>query len=319
MSVFDYRAQPGYLRRLGEALQVTQQELSDQIGHVLGAAASPIQEDQIEDLEAVLIGSDIGVETTLSIVEKVRSATLKERSVTQARVRRILRAELLAILKGCRLPPPSNVKPQVILVVGVNGVGKTTTIGKLAAFYRNQGSEVLICACDTFRAAAVEQLAIWSRRSGAEIIKQSAGADPAAVLFDALRAAEARKVDYLLADTAGRLHTKTDLMQELKKMKRIASREVEGAPHEVFLVVDATTGQNGLIQAREFLAAVGVSGLIVTKLDGTAKGGIVVAIARDLGIPIRFVGVGEQLGDLMPFSAEAFVASLLSVSEENMS
>ena len=229
------------------------------------------------------------------------------------------RAELLAILEGCRPPPPSNVKPQVILIVGVNGVGKTTTIGKLAAFYHNQGSEVLICASDTFRAAAVEQLAIWSRRSGAEIIKQSAGADPAAVLFDALRAAEARKVDYLLADTAGRLHTKTDLMQELKKMKRIASREVEGAPHEVFLVVDATTGQNGLIQACEFLAAVGVSGLIVTKLDGTAKGGIVVAIARDLGIPIRFVGVGEQLGDLMPFSAEAFVTSLLSVSEEDSS
>jgi fused signal recognition particle receptor len=200
--------------------------------------------------------------------------------------------------------------PLVILVVGVNGAGKTTTMGKLASRFQAEGRSVLFCAADTFRAAAIEQLAVWAERTRTDIIKQTQGADPSAVLFDALQAAKARQTDYLLVDTAGRLHTKANLMTELEKMRRTAGRVIEGAPHEVLLVLDATTGQNGLEQARKFTETAGVTGLVLTKLDGTAKGGIVVAIARELGLPIRFVGVGEKVDDLLPFAPDKFIDSL---------
>jgi len=202
--------------------------------------------------------------------------------------------------------------PEVILVVGVNGTGKTTTIGKLAQLFRAQGKTVLLCAADTFRAAAIEQLEIWGQRTGTEVIKTKSGGDPSAVLFDALQSATSRKTDYVIVDTAGRLHTKQNLMMELEKMKRTAERIVPGAPHETLLVMDATTGQNGLQQARLFTQSAAVTGIVLTKLDGTAKGGVVVAISRELGLPVRFVGVGEKVGDLLPFDAKEFVDSLFS-------
>jgi fused signal recognition particle receptor len=227
----------------------------------------------------------------------------------------MIRDELLKILEGepgWEEEELSRTRPYVILIVGVNGVGKTTTIGKLAYRFMQQRKSVLISASDTFRAAAVEQLEIWSQRTKTDIVRQAQGTDPTAVLFDAVAAAKSRGKDVLIADTAGRLHTKSNLMQELDKMRRIAAREVPGAPHQVYLVLDATTGQNGLIQARQFLESSGVTGLVVAKLDGTAKGGIIVAIARELRIPIRYVGVGEKMEDLMPFSPEAFVDSLFA-------
>jgi len=225
----------------------------------------------------------------------------------------MIRGGLLDILNDAQaaaIRSPQRGRPQVIFVVGVNGVGKTTTIGKLAHRFGKEGKRVLICAADTFRAAAVEQLLVWAERTETDIVKQSAGSDPGAVLFDAMTASKARDMDIVLVDTAGRLHTKSNLMQELEKMKRVASRQVEGAPHEIYLILDATTGQNGLAQTREFLSSVGVTGIIVTKLDGTAKGGILVAVAREMQIPILYVGIGEGQEDLIPFSSEGFVDSL---------
>ncbi|MFQ5739885.1 MAG: signal recognition particle-docking protein FtsY [Acidobacteriota bacterium] len=312
MSIFQYREDPGYLKRLKEALQITKKDLSGKINAIMGTSESPMSEEQMEDLESVLISSDLGVATTMGMIDEIRSETRGRRYLTSFEVRRMLRRRLLDILaRPIQEVALSAVKPHVILVVGVNGVGKTTTIGKLAHQFNQVGKEVLICASDTFRAAAVEQLMVWAERTGSEIVKQSSGTDPAAVLFDAIAAARARRKDIVIVDTAGRLHTSRNLMRELAKMKRIASREVEGAPHEIDLVLDATTGQNGLVQAREFLNAVGVTGIIVTKLDGTAKGGIVVSIARELKIPIRYIGIGERVEDLIPFSAPAFVDSLL--------
>ena len=227
-------------------------------------------------------------------------------------LKRLLKEELLAILNAADTRPVQRVDgtPEVILVVGVNGTGKTTTIGKLAQVFRSQGKGVLLCAADTFRAAAIDQLEIWGQRTGTEVIKTKPGGDPAAVLFDALQAATARQVDYVIVDTAGRLHTKTSLMSELEKMRRTAQRIIPGAPHETLLVMDATTGQNGLQQARLFTQSAGVTGIVLTKLDGTAKGGVVVAISRELGLPVRFVGVGEKVGDLLPFDPKEFVDSL---------
>lgn len=315
MSIFNYQEQPGYFRRLKEALKITKTDLGDKIDDILGTAESRITEQQLEDLEGLLIGADVGVQTSLEIIEKIREETRGQRVITSQQVRRMIRAEILNILQSVERPSDeerAGVRPQVTFVVGVNGVGKTTTIGKLTHLLARDGHRVLICASDTFRAAAVEQLAIWAERTGSEMIKQSSGADPAAVLYDALAAGKARSKDWIIVDTAGRLHTKSNLMQELEKMKRVASREVEGAPHEVYLVLDATTGQNGLIQAREFLNCIGVTGIIVTKLDGTAKGGIVVAIAKELQIPVRFIGTGEGLEDLLPFDPMAFVDSLFA-------
>jgi fused signal recognition particle receptor len=313
LSIFSYQEQPGYLKRLKEALKVTKKEVSHQLNQVMGTADSPITESQLEDLENILMGADIGVQTSLAILERIREETLGRTVISRDQVRRMIRDQVLGLLEAGQKGDPGGVPknpPEVVFVVGVNGVGKTTTVGKLAHLYRQEGREVLLCAADTFRAAAAEQLAIWAERTGTDIVQQGAGADPSAVLFDALAAARARNKDVLVVDTAGCLHTKTHLMDEVKKMQRIAAREVEGAPHQVCWVLDATTGQNGLNQAREFSKQIGITGVVVAKLDGTAKGGIVVAISTELNVPIRYVGIGEQAEDLIPFSAEAFVDSL---------
>lgn len=315
MSIFNYQEQPGHFARLKEALSSTAREMGGRLGQALGAApSSPVDENLLEELEFILIGSDIGIRTADEILEKVREQTRGKSVVTAFQLKRIIREQILAYLRQGGEQPAMDRDGdtlQVILVVGVNGVGKTTTAGKLALRLRKQGERVLLCAGDTFRAGAIEQLEIWAGRADCDFVKQRPGADPAAVLYDAIQAGRARNCSVLIADTAGRLHNKANLMAELEKIRRVASREVEGAPHEVLLVLDATTGQNGLVQAREFLKMVGVTGLIVTKLDGTAKGGILVAIQRELSIPVRFIGVGEQPEDLLLFSPQSYVETLL--------
>ncbi len=263
-------------------------------------------------MEHTLIAADIGVETAMELIERVRENTRGSRSVTALDVKNLITVELRALFSECpsweeKFSPQ---RPHVTFVVGVNGVGKTTTIGKLVHRYNQLEKDVLICASDTFRAAAIEQLTIWSKRTQSEIVMQKPGADPAAVLFDAMAAGEARGKDVVIVDTAGRMHTKRNLMEELKKMVRIAERKLSGAPHDIFLVLDATTGQNALSQARQFVEAVGVTGIIVTKLDGTAKGGIVAGIVKELKVPICYIGTGEHLEDLIPFEPKAFVESL---------
>lgn len=259
----------------------------------------------LASLEDALIGADVGLPATAYIVDAVRAET---RGTIQERVARVM----LRVLTAVATPPAITVKPHVILVVGVNGTGKTTTVGKLANLYRADGRSVVICAADTFRAAAVEQLAVWAERAGVDLIRAQSGADPAAVTFDAVSAAKARGREILIVDTAGRLHTRVNLMAELDKIRRIVSREVEGAPHEVLLVLDATVGQNGLVQAQQFMSVSGANGIVLTKLDGTAKGGVAVAIAHELKLPIRYVGVGEGLDDLVPFDAAAYVDALFT-------
>ena len=308
----------GLLQRFKRAVARTRQTLVERF-HDLTQGKREIDPAVLEELEETLIATDMGPRTVMEILERARQALDREALRDLQALRDFIQAELLAILsRACgergllteeRLRRAS-ARPYVILVVGVNGTGKTTTIGKLAYRLRRQGFSVLLCGADTFRAAAADQLEIWAERAGVPMIGQQPGADPAAVLFDALRSAKARRMDVVIADTAGRLHTKVNLMQELQKMCRVAAREIEGAPHEVLLVLDAVTGQNGLEQARRFLEAVRVTGLILTKLDGTAKGGIVIAIAKELGLPIHYVGGGEQLDDLIEFSPEAYVRSL---------
>ena len=267
-------------------------------------------------LENALLAADIGPKTTHQILEAVRQKLERHALNNAADLKAELRSQLLYVLRTVPAAPNGSSaaaqepRPHVIFVVGVNGTGKTTTIGKLAHRLRQDGRSVVLAAGDTFRAAAIEQLAVWAARTGAEIIKTKSGGDPAAVVYDALSAACARKADVVIVDTAGRLHTKSNLMAELDKMKRTAARIVPGAPHDILLVMDATTGQNGLSQAREFMATAGVTGIVLTKLDGTAKGGIVVAITRELGLPVRYVGTGEAMEDLVPFDAETFVSSL---------
>jgi fused signal recognition particle receptor len=272
-----------------------------------------IDAELLDDLEARLIGADVGVEATGSILEQLRSAVARRELTDADALLAALRAQLLEIVAPCAIPLSitRTRKPFVIMVVGVNGSGKTTSIGKLALRLTRAGHKVLLAAGDTFRAAAAEQLDIWAQRSGAEIVQQSAGTDPGAVVFDALRAAQSRQVDVVIADTAGRLHSQSHLMEELKKVKRVIQRVDPLAPDEILLVLDANQGQNALAQAREFHAAVGVTGLVLTKLDGTARGGIVVAIARSLKLPIRFIGIGEQAADFGEFEAGSFVDVLL--------
>lgn len=278
-----------------------------------------IDAEVLDSLEEALIGADIGVQTTLEIIENARKKIDRKEINNFDELKRIVKDNLLEILKGTKTRGIKSeaevnldVRPYVMMIVGVNGVGKTTTIGKLTNRIKAEGNEVLICAADTFRAAASDQLAIWAERTGVPLIQQKKGTDPAAVLYDSLAAAKSRDADVLIVDTAGRLHNKSNLMAELEKMKRVAAREVPSAPHEVLLVVDAVTGQNGLEQARQFTKTVPVTGIVLTKLDGTAKGGIVVAIAKDLGIPIRYVGIGEGINDLVEFSPEDYVNSLFA-------
>jgi len=304
---------PSFLDRMKEAVSRTRENLAERIEDAV-SFSKEIDRNTLDDLEATLIGADLGTTTTHEVLEKLREKADRKQIKDVEELKRLLKGELLAILSVANSQPVQKVDgtPEVILVVGVNGTGKTTTIGKLAQVFRSQGKNVLMCAADTFRAAAIEQLEVWGQRTGTEVIKTKAGGDPAAVLFDALQAATARKTDYVVVDTAGRLHTKTNLMSELEKMRRTAQRIIPGAPHETLLVMDATTGQNGLQQARLFTQAAGVTGIVLTKLDGTAKGGVVVAISRELGVPVRYVGVGEKAGDLLPFDPKEFVDSLFA-------
>ena len=301
----------GFFDKIKQSLTRTTQQISERLGDAArraddpGQRGRPIDIETVEALEEALISADVGVAATGQIVDAVRAARGRGDSL-----RDLVKSEIRRILGAVTMPVANGHAPHVIMIVGVNGTGKTTTVGKLARLIKDSGKSPLICAADTFRAAAVEQLEIWATRAGVDIIRAKAGADPAAVVFDAIAAGKARRRDVVLVDTAGRLHTRVNLMTELDKIRRIASREVEGAPHEVLLVLDATVGQNGLAQAREFMTAAGVNGIVLTKLDGTAKGGIAVAIAHDLKLPIRYVGVGEGIDDLIPFSPDEYVDAL---------
>jgi fused signal recognition particle receptor len=301
----------GFFDRMKQAVSRTRESLNDRIEGVI-ALTRAVDESTLEELEMSLIASDIGVTTASEIIEHLRDRGKRQGIRDGAELKQLLKEQLKKILDDQQRPVTVvKTPPEVILMVGVNGTGKTTTTGKLAAYYRAQAKTVLLCAADTFRAAAIEQLEVWGERSGVEIIRTRQGGDPSAVLFDALQAAISRHNDVLIVDTAGRLHTKNSLMAELDKMRRITQRIIPDAPHEVLLVMDATTGQNGLQQARLFTESAGVTGIVLTKLDGTAKGGIAIAIARELKLPVRFVGVGEKIEDLLPFDSEAFVDSLL--------
>jgi len=301
----------GFFSRMRQAVTRTRETFSTRINEIV-ALTREVDESSLEELETALIMSDIGVQTTSEIINALRERARIQAIEGGAELRDLLKSQIRGILEAPMRPviDPS-APPKVTFLVGVNGTGKTTTSGKLAAWYRAQDKTVLLCAADTFRAAAIEQLEIWASRSGVEMIKTRQGGDPAAVLYDAATAAKARNIAELIVDTAGRLHTKSGLMDELDKMRRTASKLIPGAPHEVLLVMDATTGQNGLQQARQFTQSAGATGIVLTKLDGTAKGGIAVSIARELNLPVRFVGVGEQMSDLLEFSPEAFVDALL--------
>lgn len=293
-------------KKLAQGLTRTRESIAATLGGL--GRAGKIDEEAIETLEAGLLAADLGPELTAEVIGVVRERAADDAGGIVDAVRATLRGALDHDVRVERAT-----KPHVIFVVGVNGGGKTTTVGKLAALERAAGRRVMIVAADTFRAAAIEQLERWSQRSGAEFVKQREGADPAAVVFDALKAASSRGVDTVLVDTAGRLHTKTHLMAELEKLGRVARREVQGAPHEVLLVVDATTGQNGLVQAEEFTRVTRLTGVVLTKLDGTAKGGVALVIQRKVGVPVRYVGVGEGLDDLLVFDPDAYVDGLLAV------
>lgn len=301
----------GFFSRMRDAVTRTRESFSSRINEIV-ALTREVDEASLEELETALIMSDIGVQTTTEILDALRERARLQAIEGGAELRDLLKAQLRGILEAPIRPVFTPLDPpKVTFLVGVNGTGKTTTSGKLAAWYRARDKSALLCAADTFRAAAIEQLEIWAGRSGVEMIKTRQGGDPAAVLYDAASAAKARNIDQLIVDTAGRLHTKSGLMDELEKMRRTAAKLIPGSPHEVLLVMDATTGQNGLQQARQFSESAGATGIVLTKLDGTAKGGIAVAIARELNLPVRFVGVGEKMGDLLEFSPEAFVDALL--------
>jgi fused signal recognition particle receptor len=302
-----------FFDRMKQAVTRTRESLSDRIEEVVNFRKE-IDRETLDDLEATLLSADLGTTTTREVLAAMREKVDRKLINDGDELKAVLKSELLAILNKASDRAAARVdgEPEIILVVGVNGTGKTTTIGKLAHTLRVQGKSVLLCAADTFRAAAIEQLEVWGQRTGTELIKTKAGGDPSAVLFDAMQAAKARNTDYVIVDTAGRLHNKASLMAELDKMRRTAQRIIPGAPHETLLVMDATTGQNGLQQARVFTESAGVTGIVLTKLDGTAKGGVVVAISRELGLPVRYVGVGEKQGDLLPFNANDFVDSLFS-------
>ena len=306
--------EPTLLERLKDSVSKTRTELSARVEQLL-TGDRPVDPELLKQLESALLSADLGVRTTKEVLVALRQQVNEHKLEEPGALKRELKNQILKILTAPSANSNSdgklNGEPRVLFVVGVNGTGKTTTIGKLTNRLKKEGASVVLCAADTFRAAAIEQLEVWARRSGVELIKQKPGADPSAVVFDALSAARARGADVVIVDTAGRLHTKSNLMAELDKMKRTAAKVIPGAPHDVLLVLDATTGQNGLNQAREFWSHAGVTGIVLTKLDGTAKGGIVVAITRELNLPIRFVGTGEKIDDLVPFDAQTYVNSLL--------
>jgi fused signal recognition particle receptor len=301
----------GFFGRIRQGLTRTTQQIVGRFDAIVRRAdeperrTRPVDVDTLEALEELLISADIGVSATDRIINAVR-----HRSSSGESLRDLVKHELLAVFEAVDAPVPPVAPPRVMLIVGVNGTGKTTTVGKLANLLRSDGRQPLICAADTFRAAAVEQLEIWAKRAGVDMVRAREGSDPAAVVFDAITSATARQRDPVLVDTAGRLHTRVNLMNELDKIRRVAAREVPGAPHDVLLVLDATVGQNGLAQAREFTSVAGVNGIVLTKLDGTAKGGVAVAIANDLKLPIRYVGVGEGIDDLVAFDAREYVDGL---------
>jgi fused signal recognition particle receptor len=298
------------LDRLKAGIEKTRAGLVDRVEDII-SGKKEIDAELLEELEYTLITADIGVRTSTEILDSIKQRVDRKLVNDPSQLKMLIREHLLEVLQATDRPLTHvNTPPAVVMLVGVNGSGKTTTIGKLAERFKGEGRTVLLCAADTFRAAAIEQLEIWGQRTGTEVIHQKPGSDPSAVMFDALQAAKARKTDYVIVDTAGRLHTKENLMAELEKMKRTATRVIPGSPHEVWLVLDATTGQNGLEQARKFTDSSGVTGIVLTKLDGTAKGGVVIAIARELNLPIRFIGVGEKSSDLLPFEPEAFINSL---------
>ena len=323
LSIEELQAQEAALEqefsaRFRRAVSATRESLTEKLDTVF-AGRKQIDDELLDQLEEVLIAADIGVPTTLDILETVRRGVARKQINDLDALKQAIKDELINILHASErqgvaseVTVPENVSPYVMMIVGVNGVGKTTTIGKLAQRIKAEGNDVLICAADTFRAAASDQLAIWAERTGVPLIQQKHGTDPAAVLFDSLKAAKARGSEVLIVDTAGRLHTKSNLMAELDKMKRVAAREVDGAPHETLLVVDAVTGQNGLEQARQFLKVAGVTGIVLTKLDGTAKGGIAVAIAKELNLPIRYAGIGEKVDDLVVFDPRQYVEGLFA-------
>ncbi len=301
----------GFFGRIREGLSRTTKQIVDRFDEIVRAAdapekrSRPVDVETVDALEELLISADLGVPATNRII-----AAVKARSRNGASLRDLVKQEIRDVFAAVDRPIELTSAPLVTLIVGVNGTGKTTTVGKLANLLKSQGKTPLICAADTFRAAAVEQLEIWAKRAGVDMVRAREGADPAAVVFDAITSGKARGRDPILVDTAGRLHTRVNLMNELDKIKRVAAREVPGAPQEVLLVLDATVGQNGVSQAREFMGVAGVNGIVLTKLDGTAKGGVAVAIAHDLKLPIRFVGVGEGIEDLVPFSADEYVDGL---------
>lgn len=302
--------EPTLFDKLKAGVEKTRAGLVDRIDDVI-SGKKEIDADLLEELEYALITADLGVRTVQEILENIRQRVDRKLTADAAEIRSLIREHLLQILSASETPIRKVMQPPaVVMLVGINGAGKTTTIGKLAHRFLGEKRNVLLCAADTFRAAAIEQLEIWANRAGVRMIRQKTGADPSAVVFDALQAAKAQTYDYVIIDTAGRLHTKENLMAELDKMRRTCQRVVPGSPHEVWLVLDATTGQNGLEQARKFTESAGVTGIVLTKLDGTAKGGVVVAIARELNLPIRFVGVGEKIDDLLPFEPDNFVSSL---------
>jgi fused signal recognition particle receptor len=300
----------GWADRLKQGLERSRQAIGQGLDGLL-ALGRPVDEAMLEELEELLIASDLGAADAVDMVERVRAEAKRTGALSSQDVRALLRRLLEEALAGSAAPLELVAKPSVMLMLGVNGAGKTTSTGKLAASLVAEGKNVLLAAADTFRAAAVEQLEEWGRRAKVDVIRQGPGADPAAVLFDAVKAATARGVDVLLVDTAGRLHTKSNLMDELSKLKKVVSRQLPGAPHECLMVIEAPTGQNGIQQAKLFHEAVGLTGLVLTKLDGTAKGGIVVRIYRELGVPIKLVGMGEQIEDLQPFDPKSFVDGLV--------
>jgi fused signal recognition particle receptor len=305
--------EPNLLERLKAGIEKTRTGFVDRFEDVF-AGRKEIDADLLDELEYTLITADIGVKTTQEILDEIRLRVDRKAVADAQQVKGLIREHLLEVLQANDRPMAHVAEPPaVILVVGVNGAGKTTSIGKLAQRFKNEGRSVLLAAADTFRAAAIEQLEVWANRTDTPIIRTKPGADPSAVVFDALQAARARKTDYVIVDTAGRLHTKENLMAELEKMRRTTQKVVPDGPHEVLLVIDATTGQNGLEQARKFTESSGVTGIVLTKLDGTAKGGVVVSITRELGLPIRYVGVGEKVDDLLPFDPESYVNSIFEV------